>query len=69
MEQRAPGTLQVWAEPFTPLRVAKFFDLRADPYRYTCRTGAPGGLKAELSRARRSHNEGNGGARSSAARR
>jgi len=32
MEQRAQGTLQVWAEPFTPLRVAKFFDLRADPY-------------------------------------
>jgi arylsulfatase A-like enzyme len=32
MEQRATGTLQVWAEPFTPLRVAKFFDLRADPY-------------------------------------
>jgi arylsulfatase len=32
MEQRAPGTLLVWAEPFTPLRVPKFFDLRADPY-------------------------------------
>lgn len=32
MEQRAPGTLQVWAEPFTPLRIPKFFDLRADPY-------------------------------------
>jgi arylsulfatase len=32
MEQRAPGTLEVWAEPFTPLRVTKFFDLRADPY-------------------------------------
>jgi arylsulfatase len=32
MEQRAPGTLRVWAEPFTPLRVPKFFDLRADPY-------------------------------------
>jgi arylsulfatase A-like enzyme len=32
MEQRAQGTLQVWAEPFTPLRVTKFFDLRADPY-------------------------------------
>ena len=31
-EQRAPGTLRVWAEPFTPLRVPKFFDLRADPY-------------------------------------
>ena len=32
MEQRAPGTLRVWAEPFTPLRVPKLFDLRADPY-------------------------------------
>jgi arylsulfatase len=32
MEQRAQGTLLVWAEPFTPLRVVKFFDLRADPY-------------------------------------
>jgi arylsulfatase len=32
MEQRARGTMQVWAEPFTVLRVPKFFDLRADPY-------------------------------------
>ena len=32
MEQRAPGTMRVWAEPFTPLRVPKLFDLRADPY-------------------------------------
>jgi len=32
MEQRAPGTLLVWAEPFTPLRFPKFFDLHADPY-------------------------------------
>jgi len=32
MEQRAPGTLQVWAEPFTPLRVPKLYDLHADPY-------------------------------------
>jgi arylsulfatase len=32
MEQRAPGTLRVWAEPFTMLRVPKFFDLHADPY-------------------------------------
>jgi arylsulfatase A-like enzyme len=31
-EQRAPGTLAVWAEPFTPLRVPKMFDLHADPY-------------------------------------
>ena len=31
-EQRAPGTLRIWAEPFTKLRVPKMFDLRADPY-------------------------------------
>ena len=32
LEQRAPGTLRVWAEPFTPLRVPKMFNLRTDPY-------------------------------------
>jgi arylsulfatase A-like enzyme len=32
MEQRATGTLQVWAEPFTILRLPKLFDLKADPY-------------------------------------
>lgn len=32
MEQRAVGTLQVWAEPFIPLRVPKIFNLRTDPY-------------------------------------
>ena len=32
MEQRAPGTLQVWMEPFIPLRVPKMFNLRIDPY-------------------------------------
>ncbi|MFO0931549.1 MAG: arylsulfatase [Planctomycetota bacterium] len=31
-EQRAEGTLRVWAEPFTQLRVPLMFDLRADPY-------------------------------------
>ena len=31
-EQRWPGTLEVWANPFTKLRVAKFFDLHADPF-------------------------------------
>jgi arylsulfatase len=31
-EQRMPGTLQVWAEPFTPLRLPKMFNLRTDPY-------------------------------------
>ena len=32
MEQRATGTLQVWAEPFTALRVPKIFNLKTDPY-------------------------------------
>jgi arylsulfatase len=31
-EQRAPGTLRIWAEPFTTLRVPKIFNLRTDPY-------------------------------------
>lgn len=31
-EQRQNGTLQIWAEPFTSLRLPKIFDLRADPY-------------------------------------
>src|SRR6185437_602920 len=31
-EQRCPGTLQVWAEPFTDLRIPKIFNLRTDPY-------------------------------------
>jgi len=32
MEQRAPGTLAVWSEPYTTLRVPKMFNLRTDPY-------------------------------------
>jgi arylsulfatase len=32
MEQRCPGTCQIWAEPFTPLRVPKIFNLLTDPY-------------------------------------
>jgi arylsulfatase A-like enzyme len=32
MEQRVPGTLQVWAEPFVPLRLPKLFNLRMDPF-------------------------------------
>ena len=31
MEQRATGTLRIWAEPFTALRVPKIFNLRLDP--------------------------------------
>jgi len=34
MEQRSKGTLQVWAEPFTRLRVPKLFNLRTDPYEF-----------------------------------
>lgn len=32
MEQRAPGTLRIWAEPLVSLRVPKIFNLRTDPY-------------------------------------
>jgi arylsulfatase A-like enzyme len=32
LEQRAPGTLRVWAEPYTALRLPKLFNLRTDPY-------------------------------------
>jgi arylsulfatase A-like enzyme len=31
-EQRAPGQLQVWAEPFTKLRLQKIFNLFQDPF-------------------------------------
>jgi arylsulfatase len=32
LEQQATGTLRIWANPFTPLRVPKIFNLRTDPY-------------------------------------
>ena len=32
MEQRCTGTLRIWAEPFTPLRIPKIYNLRTDPY-------------------------------------
>ena len=32
MEQRVRGTLELWAEPFVPLRVPKLFNLRTDPF-------------------------------------
>jgi len=32
MEQRAPGQMLIWANPFTGLRVPKIFNLRTDPY-------------------------------------
>jgi arylsulfatase len=31
-EQRAPGTMLIWANPFTSLRVPKIFNLRTDPF-------------------------------------
>jgi arylsulfatase len=34
MEQRLQGTMGVWAEPFTRLRLPKIFNLRTDPYEY-----------------------------------
>lgn len=34
MEQRAAGTMEVWANPFTPLRLPLLFNLRRDPYEY-----------------------------------
>ena len=34
MEQRCKGTLQVWAEPFTRLRLPKIYNLRTDPYEF-----------------------------------
>ena len=32
MEQQAAGTMRIWANPFTSLRVPKIFNLRTDPY-------------------------------------
>ncbi len=31
-EQRQQGTLLIWGNPFTKLRIAKFYDLHADPF-------------------------------------
>jgi len=38
LEQRATGTLKLWANPFTELRVPKIFNLRRDPYERADRT-------------------------------
>ncbi|MEB3337932.1 MAG: arylsulfatase [Leptolyngbyaceae bacterium] len=38
LEQRATGTLQIWAEPYVQLRVPKIFNLRTDPYERADRT-------------------------------
>ena len=34
LEQRCPGTLQIWFEPFTELRAPKLFNLRTDPFEH-----------------------------------
>lgn len=34
MEQRSPGLLELWFEPFTTLRAPKLFNLRTDPYEF-----------------------------------
>ena len=34
LEQRCPGTMQIWAEPMVPLRLPKIFNLRTDPYEF-----------------------------------
>jgi arylsulfatase len=34
LEQRAQGTMQVWAEPMVPLRLPKMYNLRTDPYEF-----------------------------------
>ena len=38
MEQREEGTMAVWMNPFTPLRVPKTFNLRTDPFEMADRT-------------------------------
>jgi len=38
LEQRCHGTLQVWAEPFTRLRLPKLYNLRTDPYEFADQT-------------------------------
>ena len=38
LEQRVTGTLEIWAEPFTELRLPKIFNLRRDPYERADRT-------------------------------
>jgi arylsulfatase len=34
IEQRCKGTMAIWGEPFTKLRVPKIYNLRTDPYEY-----------------------------------
>ncbi|MNK53970.1 Arylsulfatase [compost metagenome] len=34
MEQRCKGTMQLWGEPFTAMRIPKIYNLRTDPYEF-----------------------------------
>ena len=34
MEQRCRGTMQIWGEPFTAMRIPKIYNLRTDPYEF-----------------------------------
>jgi arylsulfatase len=34
MEQRCKGTMQIWGEPFTAMRIPKIYNLRTDPYEF-----------------------------------
>jgi arylsulfatase A-like enzyme len=34
MEQRVPGTLKIWQDPFVTLRAPYIFNLRMDPYEH-----------------------------------
>ena len=34
MEQRVPGTLKIWQEPFVTMRCPYIFNLRTDPYEH-----------------------------------
>ena len=34
MEQRCKGTMLIWGEPFTDMRIPKIFNLRTDPYEF-----------------------------------
>ncbi len=38
--ERQPGQLDVWANPFTPLRVPKMYNLRMDPYEHADISGS-----------------------------
>jgi arylsulfatase A-like enzyme len=38
-EQRAPGQMEIWSNPFTCLRVPRIFNLRMDPYEHASISG------------------------------